>query len=140
MSDLRSKEAAAALLAVGREDYRGGPLNQSAQEGDGEMVAALLDQGAAVDAPNGDGWTALIHCAVNGHEAVAETLLEAGANVNHTAGNGSTPLIFACINSRPALVRLLLRFGAVKGHVNGIGHNAAAYANKAINAILDENP
>ena len=66
-------------LAASNSDTR---LVDAARKGDGAAVRALLEQNVDVNAPQGDGATAL-HWAV--HRSDLETtdaLIEAGANVN----------------------------------------------------------
>lgn len=94
------------------------PLFLAAENGDLEIVQALVKAGAkvnarldAVDADmkarNGD--TALIAAAsTSGTAAVAKALLAAGADVNARADNGKTALMQAVVSENPAVVRVLL--------------------------------
>ncbi len=88
------------------------PLVAAAKAGDAAVVRALLAQGTAVDATEGDGTTAL-HWASYGDAAdAARLLLEAGADVNAANDLGTTPLWSASENGSVAMARLLLEAGA----------------------------
>ena len=63
-------------------------LREAAGAGDADAVAALLRGGAAVDAVNEDGDTALMWAAYNGQAECARLLLEAGADATLRATGG----------------------------------------------------
>jgi len=65
-------------------------LLKAAGDGQKEMVKALLEAGAEVNARDNDGWTALHVAAGRGRTEVVKALLEAGADVNATDGGGWT--------------------------------------------------
>jgi uncharacterized protein len=73
---------------------------------------ALLDRGAAVDAKDREGATALARAAQAGKAGVATLLIDHGAKVNARAVDGSTPLFYAAEADRAAMTRLLLDRGA----------------------------
>ena len=73
---------------------------------------ALLDRGAAVDAKDREGATALGRAAQAGKIGVAALLLDRGAAVNARAVDGSTPLFYAAEADRAAMIRLLIGRGA----------------------------
>jgi ankyrin repeat protein len=87
-------------------------LLDAAQGDDDAAVAALLRQGASVDAREEDGTTALAWAANRGNVAMAELLLAAGANPNLTNELGIGPLSLAISNGSVIMVRLLLAKGA----------------------------
>lgn len=88
------------------------PLVDAVRRHDGAAVEALLAAGAAVDAPQPDGGTAL-HWAVHLDDApIVERLLLAGATVDATNEYGVTPLSIACGNGSAPLVERLLEAGA----------------------------
>ncbi len=64
------------LLTAGTNDS---PVADAAERGDVETVVALLQQGADVNAAQGDGMTALHWAAMNGNAELVEVLLYAGA-------------------------------------------------------------
>ena len=57
-------------------------LIEAAKKGDLEQVRDLLDEGADVNAKNGDGLTALMAAAETGNLDVVKFLIEKGADVN----------------------------------------------------------
>jgi uncharacterized protein len=73
---------------------------------------ALLDRGAAIDARDREGKTALAKSAEANKLAVIRLFLERGANVNMRAVDGSTPLFYAAEQDRGAAIALLLEGGA----------------------------
>lgn len=78
-----------------------------------EPVRLLLDAGAAINATDAMGWTAL-HCAAqNGHMKVMKVLIEAGAAPDLPDRNGVTALHLAAFNGNEALVRLILEVDGV---------------------------
>ena len=79
---------------------------------DATAVRALLAQGVEVDAPQGDGATALHWAAYWDEAASVDLLLRAGANVNAANDYGVTPLSLACLNGSAAMVEKLLTAGA----------------------------
>jgi uncharacterized protein len=76
------------------------------------VARALLDRGAAVDAKDREGATALARAAQAGKIAVAKLLIDRGAGLNARAVDGSTPLFYAAEADRAAMVRLLLEKNA----------------------------
>jgi ankyrin repeat protein len=73
---------------------------------------ALLDRGAAIDAKDREGKTALAKTAEANKLPLIRLLLERGANVNARAIDGSTPLFYAAEQDRGAAIALLLERGA----------------------------
>ncbi len=61
-----------------------------------------------VDAPSGNGKTALMLAARNRQLDRVTTLLDAGADANRANDNGGTPLMYAVLGGDPRIVRLLL--------------------------------
>jgi ankyrin repeat protein len=88
------------------------PLIQAVRARDLARVRTLLAQRADVNAPQGDGATAL-HWAVHLDDMPAvEALLGAGARAGVADDTGATPLFLACTNRSGAIVQRLLRAGA----------------------------
>jgi ankyrin repeat protein len=73
---------------------------------------ALLDRGAAIDAKDREGKTALAKAAEADKLPLVRLLLERGANVNARAVDGSTPLFTAAEQDRGEVIALLLERGA----------------------------
>jgi uncharacterized protein len=77
-----------------------------------EGIRGLLRQHVDVNAPQGDGATAL-HWAVHLNDVnTVDLLIRAGARANAADDTGATPLYLACINRNAAIVERLLKAGA----------------------------
>jgi ankyrin repeat protein len=87
-------------------------LADAAEKKDRAKVAALLGQGADVNASQADGMTALHWAAYHDDVSLAKQLLEAGARARAANRHGVTPLSVACGNGNAAIVSLLLEAGA----------------------------
>jgi ankyrin repeat protein len=92
----------------------GGPpsLVDAAKHADKEALRGLLKQGANVNAPDGDGTTALHWASYRDDLESADLLIRAGAKVNATNDLGATPLWTASQNGSEAMVKRLLAAGA----------------------------
>jgi ankyrin repeat protein len=77
-----------------------------------DEVRLMLKQRADVNAPQGDGSTALLWAAHWDDLETADLLIDAGANVNAANDLKITPLYVACGNSNAAMVQELLIAGA----------------------------
>jgi uncharacterized protein len=86
----------------------GSALADAAQKRDIEAVRRLLKERADVNAPQGDGATALHWAAHWDDLGTAELLIRAGANVNAANDYGVTALTLACTNRSTTLVERLL--------------------------------
>lgn len=85
------------------------PVADAAMRGDLQAVRALVRQGSDVNAPQGDGMTALHWAAQRGDAAVAGVLLSAKASVTATTRIGSyTPLHVAAQAASATVVKALL--------------------------------
>ena len=99
--------ASAIIIAATTDD-----LIKAVREGNIEAARALLKQRVDVNAPQGDGATAL-HWAVQLDDLnTVEFLLRAGARADATNDTGVTPLYLACMNRNAVLVEKLLAAGA----------------------------
>ena len=76
--------------------------------------------GAAVNAPNDLGYTALHLAIQEGHTDIARLLIEKGADLNVKHSNGWTALHFAVQKGHKEIVVLLLSSGAYKADKNDI--------------------
>jgi ankyrin repeat protein len=88
------------------------PLHEAAFAGDLDEVRRLLEEGAAVDIPDGEGRTALMWASFNGHTSVNALLLEKGAAINTREATGRTALMYASSGPFAGTVELLLEKGA----------------------------
>ena len=88
------------------------PVADAAKAVDWATVRALVEQGADVTTPQGDGTTALHWAGYWGEDRMAETLLRHGADANATTDLGVTPLWTACENGSAQMTRILLETGA----------------------------
>jgi uncharacterized protein len=89
------------------------PVADAAMQKDLATVRALVREGADVNAPQGDGMTALHWAATNGDAEMAVLLLRAGANLGARTRNGAyQPLHLASRYGHAPVVRALLEGGA----------------------------
>ena len=72
-------------IALNGPDQTYRALHSAAQEGYDQIVGALLDQGAAINAATGHGETALISAAFYGRTSTVQLLLSRGADPDRTA-------------------------------------------------------
>jgi uncharacterized protein len=87
-------------------------LIQAVKNRDVESVRSLLKQRIDVNAPQGDGATALHWAAHRDDLGIAGLLIRAGARANAANDLGATPLHLACTNRSAPMVELLLGAGA----------------------------
>src|SRR5688572_15287933 len=129
-----------ALLAAAPPEA---PVADAAMKGDREAVRALVRQGADVNAPQGDGMTALHWAALNGDVEIADMLVHAGANLEAiTRIGGHRPLHVASRQGNAPVVALLLKAGATakattSNGVSALHYAAGAGATEAVVALLD---
>ena len=91
---------------------------------DHEAVRALLAREVDVNAPEGDGATAL-HWAVERDDVdIVEALLHAGADPNTANDYGIVPLYLACTNRNATVVEKLLVGGADPNAATSMGETA----------------
>jgi ankyrin repeat protein len=105
------------------------PLMLAAGRGDPALAALLIERGAAVNAADERGYTALFHACYDadtdrGHPEVVELLLDAGAHKEAQIGFGVRPLMYAAGNGEAAVVEVLLRAGADPLARNEVGRTA----------------
>jgi ankyrin repeat protein len=98
--------------AVASVAAAGADVADAAMRGDLVAVRALIARRADVNAPQGDGATALHWAVYRGRVDLVEALLKAGANQKAANRDGSTPLWLASINGDAAVIRPLLDAGA----------------------------
>lgn len=116
-------DGVAALVAAGadpsqqvrgpkRGDYAGPLLNLPAANGSLETARVLVDAGAALDATDKTGLTALMCAAHQGHEDIVRLLAGAGAALELRDCDANTALMFAANAGQPAAAEALLEAGA----------------------------
>src|SRR5437773_1740233 len=94
------------------------PVVDAAMRGDAAAVRTLLQQGADVNAAQGDGMTALHWAAEHGDQDLAALLLQFGANAAAETRIGRhTPLHVAAKGGHAVVVRMLLEEKAGKADV-----------------------
>jgi ankyrin repeat protein len=114
-SDPLPNERLAAGLQRPRNLYSYGvtALIAASQQGHQEIVRALLDAKADVNAKAGNGATALMLAARAGNQEIVRALLDARADVNAKDNVGATALILASLKGHQEVVQLLKGAGAV---------------------------
>jgi ankyrin repeat protein len=119
------------------------PVADAAMHGDLALVKRLISQRADVNAPQGDGMTALHWAADRGDAAMTSALLGAKALVSATTRIGAhTPLHIAARGGRAEVVKLLVKAGSDVNRPTTTGatplHLAAAAGDAdAVKALLD---
>lgn len=93
------------------------------------LAGQLLARGAAVNAADERGYTALFHACHNpdedrGYPDVVELLVDAGADKEAEIGFGVRPLMYAAGNGEAGVVEALLRAGADPLARNEVGRTA----------------
>ncbi len=91
------------------------PLMEAAYKGHLDIVNALLEKGAEINAQGGVhfDWTALIHAASGGHNEVVKVLIKAGADVNIVSHDYSETALYEALESDyEKIVTMLLKAGA----------------------------
>lgn len=97
-------------------------LLDAAQDGDSQRLESALSQGAAVDASDEHGITALMYASASGHPEVAQRLLDAHARVDVRMGrNRITALRIAVAAGSPEIARRLLAAGADRNETDANG-------------------
>jgi ankyrin repeat protein len=99
----------AALVIAAGADAR---LIKAVRGKDAATVRTLIKQRVDVNAPQGDGATALHWAAHIDDLTIADLLIRAGARAGVANENGFTPLHLACTNRNGAMVERLLSAGA----------------------------
>ena len=120
--------AAVALLWMPAMALAAGPderLRTAAAAGDTDATATALAAGAAIDAADGTGRTALLLAVAGDRDATALLLVRSGADVNAQAANRDTPWLLAGARGRTAVLAAMLDAGRVDYTIrNRYGGNA----------------
>lgn len=102
------------------------PVADAAMRGDTAAVRSLIKRRTDVNAPQGDGMTALHWAATHGDVAEVKLLLGAGARVDAGTRNGNyTPLHMASRSGRAEAIKALIKAGA---NVNALTTSGGATA------------
>ena len=97
-------------------------ISDAAQNGNLAVIQTLIKEKADVNAPQGDGTTALHWAAYREDVPMARLLIQAGADAKARTRLGSvTALHLAATTGNPQLVDLLLKAGAETDAANGNG-------------------
>ena len=111
-----------AVLASAGRDVR---LADAAQQGDKDVIRALLKEKVDVNVAHGDGMTPLHWAAFNDDLDAAALLISAGASPKATTRVGAiTPMLIACKNGNPAMVKAMLDAGAQPNAASADGATA----------------
>jgi ankyrin repeat protein len=106
-------------------------------EGHTETAGLLLDRGAAIEAKDNDGKTALLLAATWGRTDTVRLLLVMGAAADATDISGCTPLECAVLNGHTHVVELLMNVGRdVDQHDSRAFLYASVHGHTAIIAML----
>ena len=135
---------ALSLSALAGATLPGSPIADAAMRGDAAAVRALIAEGADVNAPQGDGMTALHWAARNRDAALTRDLLEAGAEVDAGTRIGRyAPLHLASEVGAGEVVEVLLGAGAdperailVGGGARPLHFAAGSGSERAVTALL----
>ena len=79
----------------------------AASEGRLEIVRALIENEAEVNATDKDGWTPLHLATAEGHLEDTKVLIENGADINTKKNDGKTPLELLDQSKHPDLYKYL---------------------------------
>jgi ankyrin repeat protein len=88
------------------------PEHFSLMENYGKVIKWATEQGANIEALDGDGQKALVIAAATNQEDLVELLLQLGADVNGRNAEGETALMHAVSVNAQNIVRILLEAGA----------------------------
>jgi len=132
-----------ALILEAKIPDTGSALIEAASKGDSEVVEALLDSGADINARDEQNQTALHQAANRGHTAVVKFLLERGADVNAKNLFGQTPLLAPVSRGSLDTVRALLSAGADVDARSGLTGQTpllivSSGPTKVVEALLEE--
>jgi uncharacterized protein len=104
------------------------PLALAARGGHAALVERFLSQGAAIDARDLAGGTALYAAVESERPTTVAALLNRGADPNLTGRSDVSPLAAAAFRGNDRIVELLLARGAAADHVDATGKSPIVYA------------
>lgn len=100
------------------------PLHAAAAAGDAATVEKLLSAGAAIDARDGSGATALLAATHANKIETAKVLIDAGADVNAKDNIEDSPYLYAGARGHLEILKMTLSHGADLKSVNRYGGTA----------------
>jgi len=115
---------ASTVLAQMNEDRRETPLHAAAARNDASAIRALIAQGAALDARDAAGRTALLVATHGNHVAAAQALIDAGANVNAKDDIEDSAYLYAGARGHLDILKATLAHGADLASLNRYGGTA----------------
>ena len=117
-------------VVVADKNYNYSALLLAANGDNPEIVKALIDAGANINAKNGGGWTALMFAVTK--PEIAKVLIAAGANVNAKNNFGSTVLMIAVRDDASNLnvIKELISAGANVNAKDDLGSTALMKTDK----------
>jgi ankyrin repeat protein len=117
-------------------------IADAAARGDKVAVRALLAKKVDVNAPQGDGATALHWAAFRGDKELADLLIRAGANAKAANREGATPLWLASVRGDAEIIAALIAAGADANEKLPLGRTPLMVASRtgnldAMTVLLD---
>jgi ankyrin len=118
------------------------PVADAAMSGDHALLQKLIQQKADVNAPQGDGSTAIQWAAYRNDTGMADLLVQAGANVKTPNREGMTAMELAAMAGNAQMIEKLLKAGADANEKGVHGETPLMFAAKngsltALKALLD---
>lgn len=107
---------------------RNTPLHTAAMAGNVDAVRFIIAHGAAIDAVDEDGRTALMMCLHNSRDAAAVVLVEAGANLEVADRTRNTALMFAARRGQVGAIKAMVARKVVLDAQNSNGKSALHFA------------
>jgi ankyrin repeat protein len=121
-------------------ELRNTPLYLACKDGQDDIVEELLNNGAFVNQPCDDGYTALHISALKGHQRIVKTLVDHKADANiQTITYQATPLHLACSINNRRIVRVLVASGNANVYIiNSLGWSPYTMDPKGFATLLKE--
>ena len=126
-ASLGRQAATLALLAAGadvsrvqNDEWKASVLHVAAQRGDVDIMRAVIEHGADVNAVDTIQRTPLNYAAKSNNVGAIDILVEAGAILEVSEISGNTPLSYAAFYIQPDALLALLKHGA---HVNALNND-----------------
>jgi ankyrin repeat protein len=132
--EFRQTDILCLLLTYGadpnQQDTNGATVLHRLENGSrvSDLLTALVNAGADLDAPDGDDYTRLMRAAATGETRMVNLLLEAGACASASNRHGHTPLLLAAFEGRHRIIEKLQNAGAVAGFAETIALGKASDA------------